>query len=430
MKTFKAAGNTFYISPALKTLVCRGSANSETVCFRLKRFAGKADLAECGCAVKTKNSQGAADITIPEVSADEQELRVLWTISSRTTSAAGILLVQLQFEKSCDDSSKAVNWQSNIMEFEIPESLDAAETVINQEPTVFSQWAKKIDALCAAAAASAAAAQQKADAFSGYTKEQIDSGFANVFLGRCSGKSITLDDILPNSQLRSLRTFGQTVQSEAADPAPDKKCTIRGTSALQLSDGGTFARTIFLPQELYSLPGGITDDYDAVNGVGTQRIGKLIADGTQTLLYYYQHDSMCDFTIAVSAIGVAGSKNVISDRFTTNPASAFGYVSGVVNTGCGIFIRNMPDSYFGITSSDTDNQAKAKVNIWLAANPVTVLYPLDREQPFQGTGEKVSVAFPCLELSACEGGTLSVVYARDSNSAYRELLNRIAALQK
>ena len=58
LKTFEAIGNSFYVEPMQKKLACRGSSNSETVHFRLDRYAGKTDLFECNCTIKTKNSEG------------------------------------------------------------------------------------------------------------------------------------------------------------------------------------------------------------------------------------------------------------------------------------------------------------------------------------------------------------------------------------
>ena len=316
MKTFKAAGNTFYISPALKALSCRGSANSETVCFKLNRYAGKTDLSDCYCTIKTKNREGKSDLTVPEVTADDKTLNISWTLSSGATTAAGPLLVQLQLEKIYDDKSKSINWQSNIMEFEITDSLDAANEIEDQEPTLFQQWEEKVGKLysdatadiqsvqtlqnqiktdadavaqqkqsveqmaaqaaqnaqaAAESARSAAAfgnstqtaaaqartsasdadtarglakgysdasktysdaasvsaqsaqtsaknaqqqsdaaqksaleAQQRVDAFSGYTKKEINNGFANALIGSMEGKSAVLDDFQEDCDLRSL----------------------------------------------------------------------------------------------------------------------------------------------------------------------------------------------------------------------------------
>lgn len=153
MKTLEAVGNNFYVAPVQKKLACRGSSNSETVCFKLDRYSGKTDLSECNCTIKTKNSEGKSDLAVPEVTADDKKLTINWIPSSGATVAAGPLQVQVQLEKIFNDSSKNVNWQSNIMEFQITDSLGAADEIEDQEPTLFQQWEEKVNTLYSDAAA-------------------------------------------------------------------------------------------------------------------------------------------------------------------------------------------------------------------------------------------------------------------------------------
>lgn len=271
----------FLCCSCAKKLACRGSSNSETVCFKLNRYAGKTDLSECHCTIKTKNSEGKSDVAIPEITANDKKLTINWVPSSGATVAAGPLQVQVQLEKIFNDKSKNINWQSNIMEFEITDSLAAADEIEDQEPTIFQQWEEKVNTLYSDAAAdvqsmqvlqtevqadadavaqqkqsmeqaaaqvaqdaqaaaesaknasasanaaktlamqaqtcaqnaqtqantaqeAATQAQQKVETFSGYTKEEIDNGFASVLIGEASGQSIALDDVQPNTNFRSL----------------------------------------------------------------------------------------------------------------------------------------------------------------------------------------------------------------------------------
>lgn len=352
MKTFEAVGNSFSISPVQKKLACRGSSNSETVRFRLDRYAGKADLSACNCTVKTRNSEGTSDLAVPEVTADDRKLSVDWTLSSGSAAVAGPLLVQLQFEKIYDDSSKNVVWQSGIMEFEISDSLDDADEIIDREPTLFQQWEERVntaysdvsagvqsvqalqsqvqadaDAVAqqkqsaeqAAAQASqsaqeaaeseqsaaasatearasaeqaqgsaadaqtaqglangysnaaktysdaaavgaqsaqtsaqtaqqqaeaaqqaAAEAQRKVDSFSGYSKEEIDNGFACALIGEATGQSITLDDVQPGTNFRSVLIAGQTLETGSGNKSPDDPYSLRGTAEFY-----SFGRNLF-----------------------------------------------------------------------------------------------------------------------------------------------------------------------------------------
>ena len=343
LKTFEAIGNNFYALPALKKLACRGSANSETVCFKLERYIGNVDLYGCYCTIKTKNSEGKSDLIIPNVTADDKKMQVIWTLSSGTTAAAGQLQVQLQFEKIFSDKSQNIIWQSNIIEFEIADSLDAADVIADKDPTLFQQWEDKVNTLysdvasdlqsvkalqsqvkadadtvtqqkqsidqtavqvtqnaqaasksehnsaiseanaqtsatqaqtCAAdantaqglakgysdaaktysdatavsaqsaqesaqtaqqqaktAQETATQAQQKVDAFSGYTKEEINNGFANALVGNQEGISVALDDFQENSNFRSLILNG------SAEGITQVEITVSGKNLLHASQG-------------------------------------------------------------------------------------------------------------------------------------------------------------------------------------------------
>lgn len=427
LKTFKAAGNTFYISPALKELSCRGSANSETVCFKLHRFAGNVDLAECGCTVKMKNNQGTADIAIPDVSVEEQELRILWTLSSRAASAAGPLLVQLQFEKPCDDSSKTVNWQSNIMEFEIPESLDAAEAVIDQDPTVFSQWEKKVDALCADAAASAATAQQKVDAFSGYTREEMNNNFAEALTGEASGKQILLDDLQPGADLLSLQISGETIQAGTGDPSPDNPRPLKGVTAFTMTDDGAQPQVIALPQVLYGLTTGAADSFNLVNGQGVRKIGKVVLNGTENWARDTIDSSASRWKLLVP--------DAMHGQSSTGQILCSHYPAGMGTTWSktlSITLSVIDEGAFYLF--DTAHQTASLVDwkSWLAAQyaagtPVTVLYELDAPVPCSGQASHLRPSSLESILSA-DAGTITVRYCRNSNAVLKKIQARIGVL--
>jgi hypothetical protein len=617
-----------------KNLACRGSANSETVCFKLNRYAGQSDLFQCHCIIKTKNSEGKSDLVIPEVTADSNSLNILWSLSSGATAAAGTLLVQLQFEKVFDDSSKNIVWQSNIMEFEIWNGLEAANEIADQEPTLFQQWEEKVNTLysdtaadvqtvqalqsqvqavadtvvqqkqsveqtavqvmqnvqsaadsagsaaaCAAAVQAAAeqaqasaqsaqasaqsaqrqadAAQQKVDDFSGYTKEEINNGFANTLTGEVSGQSITLNDVVPNTNFSSLLATGQAVQTATqqgknlfdASKAPDiikatsisnaaegsftltdnkptswgsvgftKHLTpnaaysvswtvaggnnaevivwnssggyINGSASGKLvvnipSDGvaifyfytnGTGTSGIYsakfsniqlelgvtatayapfvpdrpspnypapisgtarvvvngtdyaLPQTLYCLPDGTADSCDIVSGIGTQSIGKIVLNGSETgweqpsaLTTVIRH------SIAISdAAGDLGSNNYnhcMSDRFLSlSSAQANDEEIGICLSGQQLWI-NIPLS-MGLPTL-------AAWKTWLSANPVTILYKLASAQAINGTARPMSASGSAQGITLLANpGSLKVKYCRDINAAYQELLRKIEALNQ
>lgn len=427
MKTFNAAGNTFYISPALKTLACRGSANSETVCFRLHRFAGNVDLAECGCAVKMKNSEETADIAVPDVSAEEQELRVLWTLSARATSAAGTLLVQLQFEKPCDDSNKTVNWQSNIMEFQIQESLDAAEAITDQEPTIFSQWEKKVSALCADAAASAAMAQQKADSFSGYTREEMNNNFAEALTGEASGRQILLDDLQPGADFLSLQISGETIQAGTGDPSPSNFRSLSGTTVFTMTDDGAQPQVIALPQVLYGLTADVADSFNLVSGQGVRRIGKTVLNGTEN----WTREAIDSNTVRWKLL----VPDAVHKQSSTGQILCSHYPAGMGTTWSkiqSITLSVIDEGAFYLFDAAHQTASLIDWKAWLAAQsaagtPVTVLYELEAPIPCSGQASRPRQSSLKSLLSA-DAGTISVRYCRNSNAVLKKILARVGTI--
>ena len=522
MKTFEATGNIFCISPALKKLACRGSSNSETVRFKLDRCAGETDLFGCNCTVKTRNSDGISDLAVPKLTADGQKLNVYWTLSSGATAAAEPLFVQIQFEKIFDDKSENVNWQSNIMEFEISESLDADDEITDREPTLFQQWEEKVnttysdvsasvqsvqalqnqvqadadtvaqqkqsveqtaaqvtqdaqsasesaqnaaasvtaaqtsaqqaqasaadaqtaqglakgysdaaktysDAAAVSAQAAqrqadtaqeaAAQAQQKVDAFSGYTKTEIDDGFACALIGEASGQSVALDDVQPNTNFRSLTIYGQTVQDGSGDPSPENVRPLRGTTSLTVADGAGQQQAIALPQALYGLSGA-ADGYDMVSGQGTLKIKKIMLNGTEDLnIHSGAYDGATFAFRTIFDLPKGGEETLLCDRFLP-------YDKGVLfkgnAEGCAIsttsstylVIRILKSRLSGWSDGWTSQQKIDAFKVWLQGSPLTMLYKLAAPAAVQGPAPTVPSYAPGSVLSP-DCGSLSVRYCRD-----------------
>ena len=533
MKTFEAIGNIFCISPVLKKLACRGSSNSATVCFKLNRFVGETDLSECNCTVKTRNSEGASDLAVPKLTADDKNLFVNWTLSSASTAVTGPLLAQLQFEKIFDDKSKNVNWQSNIMEFEIPDSLDAEDEIMDQEPTLFQQWEEKVNTLYAdaeakvqsvqalqtqvqtnadavaqqkqsveqtaaqaaqsaqeaagssqgaadsanaaqasaqqaqtgaaeaqtaqglangysdAAAASAQAAQhqvetaqeiteqaqQKVDAFSGYTKTEIDNGFANALIGEASGPSVEIDDIQANTDFRSLVIAGRTAETGSGDKSPDNPYALTGTAVLTISDGDGQSQAIALPQPLYSIPphtsisAGEQDMYDIAAGSGVKNIGVFLAQGTENV-WSYTSGAKQDGATALFGL-------ILPDRLVNN-SNYNGYCSHVpilINTD--LWNKDVVGAAFYYNSKVLQVRVPrsiaadlATLKSWLAAQfaagtPFTVVYPLAAPAALAGSPLNVPAASGTVSADCT---TVSVRYNRDINAAFAKMESALQAL--
>lgn len=464
LKIFEAMEDKFYISSMQKTLSARGSSNSETVCFNLNRYAGKADLVECYCTIKTKNSEGKSDLAIPEITSDDKKLNVLWTLSSGATAAVGILLVQIQFEKIFDDSTRNIIWQSNIMEFEIPDSLNTADEITDQAPTLFQQWEEKVSTLYSDAAAkvqsmqalqnqvqtdvdtaktyadvaavsaqsaqtSAQTAQQKVDLFSGYTKTEIDNGFAGALIGEKSGQSITLDDIQPNTNFLSLLVTGKTTENGAGDRSPDNPHALFGTTKITVGTGTT-AHDCCLPQAIYSLPSGVADSYDAVSGEGIQRITKALFDGSSDEQWYLKDvysDSTYESFALVTADGVNSPKNnFVSDKL---PYAGYWEAKEGIYIGSGgtygaVFIKIKKSRMTGWSDNLTAAQKNALFKTWLATNPITIMYELAKPIALQTNPQTIEGAV----LVSADSGTLSAKYICSSNTILKKIKDAIVSL--
>lgn len=474
LKTLEAVGNNFYVAPVQKKLACRGSSKSETVCFKLDRYAGKTDLSECHCTIKTKNSEGKSDVAIPEVTADDKKLTINWVPSSGTTVAAGPLQVQVQLEKIFDDSSQNINWQSSIMEFEIMDSLDAADEIEDQEPTIFQQWEEKVNTLYANANAdvqavqvlqtqvqadagtvgqqkqsveqmvaqvtqdvqvaaenvqdAAAQAQQKVNDFSGYTKEEIDNGFACALIGKKAGQSILLDDIQQNTNFSSLLVTGGIVQNGSGDVSPDNVRAISGTTALTVEDNNDNIQMINLPQMLYNLPGGNSDDYDAISGVVTQRIGKIVLSGNEGFTLNRPANSQTyNFQIKSSfPNGVTTGISVISSHY---PFLNQTWDQDISAPCCYVYLNELTIKY---PKDEQTNTTVAAFKAFLAAQnaagtPVTILYLL--ASPLSINGQISSVKpFPGINKLTVNAGAISATYCRDSNAVLEKIFGIIGTI--
>lgn len=467
MIEFTAVGRSIQVSPVKKVLSCRGNSNTDAVCFTVGRYCGDTDLLPCGCTVKTKNSAGKSDVVLPEVQAEDDKLKIVWNVSSATTSAAGLLLVQLQFEKIFDDNSKNIVWQSEVMEFEIADSLDSADEVSDQNPTLFQQWEDQVntvyseisadlqsvqslqsqaktDADSAAASAlsaqnAAEAAAQKADSFSGYTKQEIDNGFANTFLGTSEGQTVTLPDVQSGTLPRSLTVGGQTQESGSGAKGPDHPYSLLGTTKITVSDGAA-SQDYPLPAALFSLPDGTCDTLEAVSGKAVRNVGEFVLDGTQTLSTWT--GTSLTFGVYFTVPGLeAGSYYAAGPAYCTHFGSippvtlnSTDYLNAAISiwdSGQHIMMR-VPFSTFGGNSSNSPEQNLPLLQSWLSAQktagtPVTILYRLasgtqTAEQPLQIAALNANAAI------AADRGTVEIKYCRDSNAVYQELIAKIEAL--
>lgn len=455
MKEFTVNENYVNIGEMKKLLSRADSSNCETVRFTMDRYCGSIDLCQCSCTIKTKNSEGKSDVVLPQVQSSDDKLEVLWTVSSASTSVAGKLLVQIQFEKIFDDITKNIVWQSNIMEFEIAESLKSADEVYDRNPTLFQQWEERVNTAyssvlssvetaktCSDAAAASVqtaqlqAAAAKADAdraqqtvadFTGYTKQESDNAFAGALIVEAAGQSVTVDDVQPNTFFRSLLVSGQTAETSTGDKSPDHPYVLEGTEQITVTDESGHQQIIALPQPLYSLPDGTADTFDPVSGTGIKRIRSIALSAANWILVPSYFDSSLIGFSCHPADRTDGAPVSYCDRFpiTATPTPPKDKESFWWATGIGIAV--LKSRLTGWDEIMTSAQKIALFTAWLAANPVIALYKLTKDNEIQGTAQSVPAYSPISVISA--SGNVAVRYAQDINKVIQRLKADIAALK-
>jgi len=99
--------------------------------------------------------------------------------------------------------------------------------------------------------------------------------------------------------------------------------------------------------------------------------------------YFNDLDNYCGFYLALGApdaLNVQHSKNLFNRlkpgewAWHNLPKGNYGYAHTPQDVG--IFYAVLANSYTGITSSDTDNEKKAKLSSWFKNNPVDMVYPI------------------------------------------------------
>ena len=155
--------------------------------------------------------------------------------------------------------------------------------------------------------------------------------------------------------------------------------------------GQTFA----LPQPLYSLPGGVADEYDVVGGAGTQRVGKKTFDGTEGWVGgdaetpgYYRWK-----------LPVSDAKHL---QTSAQQILCTHYPSGMETTyykNQSISLSTRDEGAFYLYDTAHAQSGLADWKAYLAAQsaagtPVTVLYELATPQAIAGTPQSIQTYAP------------------------------------
>ena len=251
-----------------------------------------------------------------------------------------------------------------------------------------------------------------------------DYGPCRLFLGdrRIAGYAVQEQTGNPltfsgtyRDRFSALRAAGQTAQG-GEDKSPDNPYALPGATALTVSDGAA-PLTVPLPRPLYGLPDGTCDEYDAVGGQGTRRVGRLALDGTEPFLRF-RSDGNNATTVSFDTQGSRGivngahnSSNLSCTHFKAGGSST----DGAENVGTGsigeIYFEILRSRLAGWDDDWTNDQKAAAFKAWLAAQaaagtPVAVLYKLAAPVPITGAPQSIPT-FPLATVLSADGGTLT-----------------------
>ena len=188
-----------------------------------------------------------------------------------------------------------------------------------------------------------------------------------------SGASPLTVDCDYNVSPDALVIDGRCVQTGTPSPdSPAPISTITGDMTITGADGAASdAVTVEMGDDFCgSLPDGTHDSYDAVTGVLTKRVGKVVFDGSADERWAYERTAtragvLCHvFSISNSLVQVQTAQTSISDRFIIQtdlvPAT----------------IKPYSTLYLAIETSRLTSNTSDALRTWLAANHVTVYYAL------------------------------------------------------
>ena len=200
---------------------------------------------------------------------------------------------------------------------------------------------------------------------------------AGWHLASYSGTSPLTVDCDYNVPPDALVIDGRCVQTGTPDPStPAPISTITGNVTITGADGAVSdTATVALGSNVCaSLPDGTHDSYDAVTGVLTKRVGKVVLTGAESVWMNNNKNA------GRTEFGIGGISSV---AFSTAIADRFICVTSFLSVGIGKFrvaaaalVPIIDNGRIGVLDTDSDAVKIAAFKTWLAANPVTVYYKL------------------------------------------------------
>ena len=174
-------------------------------------------------------------------------------------------------------------------------------------------------------------------------------------------------------------------------------------------------------EPLMSLPNGVCDEYDAVTGAETRRIGKLTLNGTENWRIVTEQNNESSSLFYLYGVAMGGSivncthlicRTIISGSETYTYDGIYGNYLG---------------STFYIRLNHSHNITTAEgLKEWLAAQhaagmPVTIYYELAEPVITQHDPQTVPAVYPTTTVFA-DAGNAAVSYNRDSNKVVEQIM--------
>ena len=366
-----------------------------------------------------------ADVAAKAQAVDSQARQV------RETAASFPLTVDSAKKAITDEGTKQVGLVSSEG---TKQAKAVADKGVEQVAAVNTAGAAQISA----ATAQGDRAQQEADraeqeanraaAIDAYTKSDSRQSFANAFVGEKSGAMVSLSDAAEDTLLRKAAVQGaatEVLANPEAEKSPDNIASISGAepTKVTVSDGTDTSTDYTIPTlaPLMILPNGVCDEYDAVTGVETRRIGKKTLDGTENwkLLPEQCNDTSSFFYLG----GIVMGSGIV--ECTHLPCRAI--VSGSVTyTYDGIYGNAAGGSLYIRLSHSHNITTVDGLKEWLAAQyaagtPLTVYYELKTPTTTQHDPATIPVVYPATTVYA-DDGDISIGYNRDSNKVVEQIV--------
>ena len=167
---------------------------------------------------------------------------------------------------------------------------------------------------------------------------------------------------------------------------------------------------------LMSLPNGVCDEYDAVTGVETRRIGKRTLNGTETYRITAQTNT--------DRISVSQTDKKLTNGLCSHFAT--GLIGDEKPGTIDMRASDMTTFFVVEKNAYTVESWKAYLSAQLAAGtPVTIYYELAEPVITQHGPETILVVYPATNVYA-DDGNVFVVYNRDSNRVYGDLSDALS----